>query len=98
MVDKQKALDALERLAAVKMDISLSEWMKLSSAIETALTVDASSRPSNGVSDSSGWQSKDDVKYALHKSAYQSKFRSNPLWHNKQYVDDWWANIRENGV
>lgn len=31
------------------------------------------------------------VSHVQARAAYQQEFRRNPLWHDKKYVDDWWA-------
>jgi len=31
------------------------------------------------------------VSHVQARSTYQREFTGNPLWHDKKYVDDWWA-------
>ena len=35
------------------------------------------------------------VGYVQARNAYRQEFTGNPLWHDKKYVDDWWAAQRE---
>lgn len=35
------------------------------------------------------------VSHRQMKETYQQEFRGNPLWHDDQYVADWWENTRK---
>lgn len=35
------------------------------------------------------------VSHVQARETYRNEFSNNPLWHDKKYVDDWWAKQRE---
>lgn len=37
------------------------------------------------------------VSHKVMKDTYQIEFSNNPLWEDKNYVDEWWKNIRKDG-
>jgi len=34
------------------------------------------------------------VSHKIMRDTYREEFTDNPLWHDKEYVDDWWEKIK----